>query len=146
MTTLEKLKKLEKSGEYLFHGSDTDIERFEPKQAHTIKGGKKFLDGKPAVFASPHADYAIFMAIVNKKNFPKGYRARVDFDGDPLLFFATKDTLAQMTGNEQGFVYVFTKEDFEERNHAEFVSYKEVVPLMKIRVYRKDFLPSIEVL
>ena len=72
---MQELKKFEKSGEYVFHGSENLVEEFEPMQAYTMKNWKQIPDGKPAVFASPFLDYAIFMAIINKKNCPKGFRS-----------------------------------------------------------------------
>jgi len=111
----QELKNLEKQDKYVFHGSENIIEAFEPGQAYTIVNGKQIPDGKPAVFASPFIDYAIFMAIINKTNCPKGLRSGCAWNGNKLKFTATKETLEQLSKNSRGYVYIFNKSDFKEK-------------------------------
>lgn len=114
----EKLQSLEASGKYLFHGSeDPNIDSFEPRQAHNYRGGVQEPDGEPAVFASDKADYAILMALVNKKNCPKGYESSAgtvdDEKGNIVLQLkAKKSALEQLNDESFGYVYIFDKDAF----------------------------------
>lgn len=137
----QKLLKLEKGDEYVFHGSESLIDEFEPRQAHTIIEGQRVPDGEPAVFASPFASYAVFMAIINKTNCPKGLRSGCSYSNRGLEFTATKATLEQLNEQSKGYVYVFNRSDFEQKNNSEWVSYKKVKPLRLVEVYFSD-LPS----
>ncbi len=107
---------------------------------------KNTPDGEPAVFASPFADYAIFMALINKENCPKGYRASVRSEEGVLIFRATQTTLSQLNEETTGFVYVFEKAKFEKRSDEEWVSYSTVTPISKIQVYLTDFAPEIKII
>lgn len=133
---LNKLKEIENSGDYVFHGSPFEIEIFEPRQAYNTADEVEVPDGEPAVFASQKLDYAIFMAIINIKNCPRGYRS----SSNGKIFKATKKTLEQITQDSDGFVYVFNKDDFLERSNGEeeCVSYKPVKPLYKYPVSFSD--------
>lgn len=137
----KELSKLEKENKYIFHGSEGLINEFEPRQAHTIIEGQRVPDGKPAVFASPFASYATFMAIINKTNCPKGLRSGCSYSNRGLEFTATKATLEQLSEESKGYVYVFDRSDFEQKNASEWVSYKKVKPLRFIEVTFSD-LPS----
>ncbi len=146
----EELQSLEKTGEYVFHGSPLRLEVLEPRQAnnHLKKEDGEYEpipDGKPAVFASPFADTAIFMAVVNRSNAPLGSRSgfSVDDNGN-FEFRATKETIGQIQESAKGYVYVFDKDKFELRNHNESVAYESVVPVRIIEVGKND-LPHVEV-
>ncbi len=145
MSSYKKLHDLEKQGIYVFHGSENLVDEFEPRQAHTVVEGKKIPDGEPAIFASPFSDYAIFMAIINKKNCSKGYFSGCSFRNGVLTFRATKHTLDQLSDTSSGYVYIFNKTDFQERNGSEWVSYEKVKPIEKIEVNRTDLKMSIEI-
>lgn len=56
------LQELEKSGEFVFHGSYQKLEILEPRQGRkrNKETGKIEEDGSPAVSATPFADIAIF--------------------------------------------------------------------------------------
>lgn len=142
----EKLEILEKDDEYVFHGSYMKIEEFEPRQAYTIVDGTKIPDGEPAVFASPFMDYAIFMAIINRINCPKGSRSGCSYNEKGLSFTATQKTLDQLSESSRGYVHVFNRSDFLQRNGSEWVSYKKVKPIEIIEVEWSDFTPSITVI
>jgi hypothetical protein len=146
----EELHKLEKTGEYVFHGSPSKLDILEPRQAHNhIKkeGGEyeAVPDGEPAVFASPFADIAIFMAVISRKNAPLGTRSGFSSDSkNHFEFRATKETMDQIGDEANGYVHVFKKDGFEERNHNEVVAYQAVTPIKIIEV-RKEDLPPVEI-
>ncbi|MDB5194492.1 MAG: hypothetical protein JWN50_506 [Parcubacteria group bacterium] len=144
----QKLLELEKTGQYVFHGSGSEVEEFEPRQAHNHVNGEQIPDGEPAVFAASVVEYAIFMAIINKKNCPKGYRASSGSfgvkDGAAVMRYrATADTLSQLKDDASGWVYIFDKSLFSLRDEGgvEYISTKNVVPLEKVEVKKTD-LPS----
>lgn len=145
----KKLLELEKTGKYFFHGSPNEVEVFEPRQSHNDVKGVQIPDGDPAVSASPAIDYAIFMAIFSRKNFPKNYTTKTSTNAESefaekfkLTFFATQATLDQLTDDASGWVYVFNKEDFPFRKSpSEFRSRVPVRPIEKILVTKED-LPS----
>ena len=142
----QELKEIEKQDGHLFHGSGKIVEEFEPRQAYTVvKTGEKIKDGRPAIFASPSVDYAIFMAIVNKSNCPRGLRSGCGGYGK-LRFTATKDTLEQLNKDSSGYVYIFNRSDFEKRNEGEWVSYEKIKPLRMVEVKWSDFTPDIEMI
>lgn len=128
----------------MFHGSGLKLDKLEPRQAFNFQDGQRIPDGLPAVFASPFADYAIFMALINRENMPKGYRSGVSYSNKELRFRATKDTLKQFTGDLSGYVYVFDKNDFQKRSKDQWVAYKEVSPISTIVVHLSDFTKDIE--
>lgn len=141
-----RLRELESEGKWVFHGSGTETEILEPRQAHNYPSSsteEKIPDDKPAVFASPSADIAIFMAIVNKNNAPKGARSGFSKHGDePTEFRITKDTLDQIH-NAKGYVYVFEKDGFISRSPNEVLSYQSVKPSEVVTVTEKDLPENI---
>ena len=134
---------LERTGKYLFHGSENgEIDVFEPYQAYNFIRGKKVEDDKPGVHVTPLVDIAIFMALFNKQNCPKGFSSSFVFDKGKLVFGATQQGIDQLkTGNVVGYVYVFDKKLFKKRKHVEYISYNMVKPIQKIEVGFND-LPS----
>ncbi len=150
-TPKQILKNLEKTGRYVFHGSPFKIDKFEPRQAfQSIKKDdgeyEKIPDGDPAVFTSPFADTAIFMAVVSKQNAPRGIYSGFSADSrlNSVKFHATQETMDQINDEAFGYVYVFEKEKFKERNFNEAVSLEEVEPTMYIEVTKKD-LPEVTI-
>lgn len=148
----EILATLEKTGEYVFHGTSVDLPSLDPRQAVDVVRGP---DGLPAVFASMCIDQAIFHGIFNKKNLaddadPTWAGANVTTGGDgkiqsiDLQFAATQRTLDMLKPESAGWVYVFKRHDFLQRlddggnETIEFVSEKPVEPVMKIKVFRGD--------
>lgn len=142
----ERLRELERSGRFLFHGSGVAIEKFEPRQAHTIINGKQVPDGKPAIFASPFADYAVFMAIVNRANCPKGHRSGVAWENGLLSFTATRETLQQLDESSSGYVYVFNRSNFEKIRPNEWVSYDPVSAIEVLQVIWEDFKQTVSLI
>lgn len=146
MTNKQKLEKLERENKYLFHGSGFLIKTLEPRQAYQFTDGVNIPDGKPAIFASPFVNYAIFMALINKTNCPKGYQSSSGFDKDKLTFRATKKTLDQLNDISKGYVYILNRTDFTERYKGEWMSYKTVKPIDFVEVNKSDLNFPIDVL
>lgn len=146
----KRLLELEKIGEYFFHGSPNEVEIFEPRQSHNDIKGNLVPDGEPAVSASPSVDYAVFMAIFNLENCPKGFTSRVNVSSDTefaetfqLSYLATKEALEQLNDDSTGWVYVFNKKDFPfKKGPAEYRSLVHVEPLERLLVKRED-LPEV---
>ena len=143
-----RLRELESVGDFVFHGSGHKLQRLEPRQAYNysvISNEGKVLDDKPAVFASPRADIAIFRAIINKNNIQRGLRSGFSFSGDgDLEFRATRATIDQ-TKNVKGYVYVFDKLKFIPRSSGELLSYEPVEPVEVVEVSEKDLPQNIEI-
>lgn len=147
----ERLLNLEKEGKWVFHGSALEIEEFEPRQAFNFIGGKNIPDGEPAVFASSVAEYAIFMAVVNEMNCPEGLHSSagtVQKDAHvSMQYRMTQHTSAQLKGDASGWVYVFDRSAFTQRDPGgvEFVSPIRIAPADKIKVRRMDLPENIEI-
>ena len=145
----KELLELEKTRKYLFHGSpDPQVEEFEPRQGYTVRDGMREPDEFPAIFASSRADYAILMAIINITNCPAGSQSGLGKKspdrGAPWRFWASEKTHVQLTDESSGVVYVFNREDFDQRgDSAEFRSIQNRKPLKSIAVTRRD-LPHVE--
>lgn len=148
----QELHALEREGIYVFHGTGADVDELEPRQAIDMKRGP---DGDPGVFASNKADYAIFMAIVNKYNCHSGARSRAGATFGPddtmtMKFGMSMETAQQLEANPSatGWVYVFEKNQFVSHGGdrtIEFVSHAPVRPLKKIKVSKRDLPEGIEV-
>lgn len=150
----EKLLALESEDKYVFHGSENpDLDMLEPRQGFDYINGVHEPDGDPAVFASNKADYAILMAIINKKNCPNGYSSSAgavsNEKGEIVLeLTATRDAVEQLTDDSFGYVYVFNRDDFElrENKRAEFVSKVPISSVDRIKVTKKDLPPCVKIL
>jgi hypothetical protein len=148
----EILLSLEGEGKYVFHGSqNSDIDVMEPRQAYNHKDQIAEKDGDPAVFASKFADYAIFRAIVNENNCPKGVMSTVDtkYNRDTawLEFEVSKEAMDQLDENSSGYVYVFDKDAFTPKREGavEYISTSPVSSVRKIKVMKSDLPPDIKV-
>jgi hypothetical protein len=148
----KQLQILEMSGQYVFHGTGEDITVLEPQQAYKRVAGEREKDGPAAIFASSSADYAIFFAVISKKNCPLGRRAsvadsEVKGDGYKLKFKASENTLSQLDDASSGWVYVFDRSQFFIRQEGgiEYANRSPIAPLKKIKVTRKDLPTEIEV-
>jgi hypothetical protein len=149
----QHLLHLEETGQYVFHGSSNEVEVFEPRQAYTWHKGYKEKDGEPAIFASHSVDYAIFMAVVSRKNCTGNYHAGVATTAKTagskeynLKFKVLRETLDTFKKDAKGWVYVFKKEDFPTPNGpSECVAYSHVTPLEKIVVTPEDLPEDIQI-
>lgn len=139
-----RLEQFEKGGTYVFHGTGYEIDAFEPRQAYNFRNEAFIPDGDPAIWASPVADYAIFMALVNDVNCPAGYHSGSGTRTGSLRFRATRKTLEQLTDKATGYVYVFDRSNFTKRDENEWFSTTQVAPLERVEVTRSDFTREIE--
>lgn len=148
MSSLQRLRILEQEGRWVFHGSSSKLEVLEPRQAYQYPHNSdigKIRDDRPAIFTSPVADIAIFMAIINKTNAPKGSRSGFYPQSDGTVTFrATKETMEQIK-NARGYVYVFSKEKFSPRSNIEYVSYGSIRPEEVLSVTEEDLPVQIEI-
>ncbi len=153
VTGREYLHLLESQEKYVFHGSENpDLITLEPRQGFNYENGVQIPDGNPAVFASNKADYAILMALINKKNCPNGYSSSAGTTnneaGEIILELSVrKDALEQLTENSSGFVYIFDRNDFLPRKNrgVEYTSEVPVTSIDKVKVTKKDFPPYVQI-
>ena len=144
---------LEAENRYVFHGSENpSIDMMEPRQAYNYKDDIQEPDGDPAVFASSKVDYAILMAIVNSTNCPQGYHSsagtQVDEKGEVILkLWMDKQAYDQLTDSSEGYVYVFDRDLFVQRNErgVEYMSKAPVTSVRKVRVTKGDLPTYVEV-
>lgn len=135
----EKLKALEATGDYVFHGSANDkIIELEPRQAFSY--GKP--DGKPAVFAAGYADPAIFMAVLGSRK-AGGW----DRDGNKFKFYIEREPWEQAKKeNWAGHVYVLNRESFKRYRSWDWRSETAVTPVEVVEVSFTDLPYGIKVL
>jgi len=141
-----RLRELEQEDKWVFHGSGDKIDTLEPRQAYNYpanSGGEQIPDDKPAVFASPNADIAIFMSIFNRNNASRGFRCGYDAQGDGSFKFRTTKYTMDQIHDAKGYVYVFDKTKFISRSSSEVLSYESVVPAEVIVVSEKDLPKNI---
>lgn len=142
-----ELLQLEAEGKYVFHGTGVDVEMLEPRQSVDTQTGP---DGNPAVFASDLVDYAVFMAIINKRNFPGGIRSRVSRYGHEdgsheYAYYVPAGALERLDESATGWVYVYAKEQFNPyKKPGEFISEVPVTAVRKVLVHRRDLPIHIE--
>ncbi len=140
MATKEEILNLEKQGDFVFHGSPDKLDFLEPRQAYTWKNDVKTEDGEPAVFTSIYSDIAIFMALINGENIKATYKSGYGFENNKLSFRFSKEVKDKLI-NLKGYLYIFNKSDFQQKNHAEYISNKIVKPI-KILEIDETFLPK----
>jgi hypothetical protein len=148
----DKLLELEKSGDYVFHGSGESLKKLMPRQAYTYVEGQQLKDGEPAVFASSRIEYAVLMAIINRANcvgsYHSGAGVHIDEAGVMTLKLrASKETMANLKHDARGYVYVLNKKGFTNRHPkgVEYVAHGEVTPVEIIVVSREDLSRDIEI-
>ena len=152
----QKLLELEKSGNYVFHGSPVGgIKILEPKQGkyvpNTKKREEKINDGKPAVSATPYLEIAIFRAIVNSENIKQksiltgfGYSLKKGVN----LRVSSEKILDEAYDNSMGYIYIFNKKDFEPYDRdgeakptsMEWRSYTAVKPIEVVKITGEDLI------
>lgn len=143
--SVDHLRELEESGKYVFHGSGNEIEKFEPRQAYNFRDEKFTPDGDPAIWASPHFRYALFMAVVSDANCPDGFHSGAGSRTGELQFRATQKTLDQLRPDSKGYVYVFNKSEFTKRDENEYFSKMTREPVERIVVRYSDFDMPVEI-
>lgn len=148
MSGKERLKELESKEEYVFHGSDTRLDKLEPRQAYNYPGigpNNRVPDEDSAVWASPNSDLAIFMAIYCKPNVENCRTSFTNYADGRVTFRATPQSAGQVHG-AKGYVHVFPKEDFpNSRGGSEVWTNESVKPIEIVEITEKDLPPNIEV-
>ena len=140
MINKDEILELEKQGNFVFHGSVEKLDYLEPRQAYTWKENIKTKDGEPAVFASKYSDIAIFMALINMTNLKCTFHSGFGMKNDKLEFRLSKE-LSNKLVNLRGYLYIFNKSDFIQKNGLEYISYKTVKPV-KILEINESVLPN----
>lgn len=143
----EKLHQLETEGQFVFHGSSHIINELEPRQAYNQNkdDGKMEADGKPAVFATPFAEMAIFRALTNGDDLPINSTSSFGINENGLHFSVTKNLLSYLK-NKTGVVYVLDKSQFSVFEAIQCRSYEKVVPVDAVEVTAEDLPDNIEIL
>ncbi len=154
----EILHELEGENLYVFHGSmNGDIKTFELKQGKQVPNVNKPLemieDGSPAISASPHADVAIFRAIMRGKNLGMDITTRFGSRNGKLSFIVFQKNAIEAAKDKKGYVYIFNKTDFEpydrdgnvSEDNMEWRSYKPVKPIRVVEVNFDDLPKNIEI-
>jgi hypothetical protein len=145
----EKLLSFEKEGKFVFHGSSDSIEILEPKQPLIFNKQSKAKEkhGEPCVAATPHADIAIFRAIVNPRNFSeKGYASSFGVNkNNTIRLCATKQVLENIK-DKRGFVYVLDISLFKRFSGMEWRSNQAIKPNEVILVTADDLPRGIKLI
>jgi len=128
------LQYLEKTGEYVFHGSSVpDISELEVRQPYDWKNGVKKEDGAPSVVATPYADIAIFRALAYKDHTSFG------MNGHELHFGASRKAFEEAR-QSVGYVYVFKKIHFFPRQGDEQnMEWRSLLPQKPDQIVRVEF-------
>ncbi len=141
------LHELERSGEYVFHGSPYgDIAEFEPRQMTTQVDGVAVGDGI-GIATTPHADLAIFHAITKDRG-----EGETGFgtNDDGSIHMEASQTVLDATKNHTAYVYVFPKSAFAPRygNDQEMERRSEVVqkPVQVVTVTDHDLPTNIDII
>lgn len=137
---MNDLRQLERTGQYLFHGSSTPgIEEFVPRQAMSF--GKP--DEHPAVFASEAIAPPIFMAVLGNK----GAGGWNNHDKEGFGFYVSETLFDQAKQeNWKGYVYVLPRESFTKRADWEWRSEQNVKPIAVFEVGIPDLPSGIEIM
>jgi len=144
----EKLKEMELSGHYLFHGSSDPINIFEPRQAQSALDGKSFDDGDPAVFASSEIEVPIFRSIFHPAHYESlegNFNTEMSHGENTGVSFKVSKNAMEASLDKTGYVYVFEKNDFELRNNIEWRSFKVIKPYAVFHASFEDIGLPIEV-
>ena len=80
------------------------------------------------------------MALINISNIKATYKSGYGFENNKLTFRISKEVKDKLN-NLKGYLYIFNKSDFQQKNHAEYVSFKIVRPV-KIIEMNESSLPK----
>jgi hypothetical protein len=141
------LYELERSGEYVFHGSPYgNIAEFEPRQMTTQVDGVAVGDGI-GIATTPHADLAIFHALTKDRG--EGERGFGTND-DGSIHMEASQTVLDAVKDHAAYVYVFPKSAFAPRygSDQEMERRSEVrqKPVRVIAVTDRDLPTSIDII
>lgn len=140
---------------YLLHGSNEQIEKFEPRVPQARKGIEVSPENAvKAVYASTESQLPILMAIVSRKLIREASKERVE-RGKSVVYFGAKEggyysSCSLHPFMRNGFVYVFNRDQFvssdpDDPNCAQFVSEHTVSPILIIPVIPEDFMHEIKI-
>ena len=139
IVSLERLRDLSLTGNYLFHGTSEKIDSFEPRQAQNFNGQEMVNDDKPAVFASCEIHIPLFRSIFSPNNMDvdreANFTTRMEDYGDHVVTKANSEAIEQVR-QKKGFVYVLPRDTFINRRGQEWISYDRVKP---IAVYETSY-------
>jgi hypothetical protein len=137
------LKELERSGDYVFHGTSEPLGQLQPRQAYSH--GKP--DGVPAVCAASDVDTAIFMALQRcavlalKERGKLSQRSSAGYShhGDNCHFYGSPEIIQELLYT-RGYVHVLPKDGFTRYyGDLEVRSRESVIPVETIEVTIEDF-------
>ncbi len=136
---VEYLKRLENSGEFVFHGSpNRDIAVMEPRPA-TDTSGDSFKNDT-AVFADARSAYAILRALIPSRDKVSGDWTLSTGMRKGIPEIQASEDIARMFGTERGMVYVMPKKDFEEsKDLVQWKSKNPEKPFYKVEVGIEDY-------
>jgi hypothetical protein len=141
VSSKERLLELESTGKYLFHGSPSKVETFEPRQAYTDINGKPTPDGEPSVFASEEIETPIFRSIFHEGSFEGlegSYEVGFSNSDDGAHYIHANEAAVEVCKQNSGYVYVFKRNDFTLRGNSEWVAIKNVKPVAVFRSVFED--------
>jgi hypothetical protein len=133
------LDAFERTNQYVFHGSALRLGELEPRQAYCHATGERLPDGPPAIFATHFVDFAIFMAVINRSNCQRGLHSSCDFEDGTLIFGASVDTVRQLNETSIGYVHLFHRHLFSQRNEYEWACFENLKPVEIVQVCWPDF-------
>ena len=113
-----RLLAFELTNQYVFHGSPRgDLEALEPRQGTHVTdldspSESSILDGRPAVSATPYADFAIFRAVINGTNVPFDHFGGFGVTDGELEFHVSSEKVLDAAIGKKGYVYVLGREHF----------------------------------
>lgn len=143
----KRLLDLEKSNNFVFHGSTSNIGVLTPRQGYNFnkKTNKMEKDGDPAIFATKFVEIAIFRALINKNNVQETNLSYFNIENNSPCFAATQN-LIDAAKTKTGKVYVLNKNQFQEHNKMESISHTSSVPIESIDVVFQDLPKNIKII
>lgn len=141
-----RLLALEKTDRFVFHGSPDIISVMEPRQAYyyDLETHEKTEDGKPAIFATPNADVAIFRALITEKTLAEDSTSSFGVN-DGVIHFSATQNLLDHTRGKLGRVYVFDKSKFHTFEGIQCRSEEKIIPVEVVEVGAEDLPDNIDV-
>lgn len=143
--SLKELLEMEKSGKYVFHWSNRNIKKLEPRQAYNYKKWKNEKDWEPAVFATESAYVAIFRSLISNNYDVKNSRNIFWINGSKIHFACTANLL-ESARTRIGKIYILNKEDFTEFQWIQCRSYAPIRPIKMIEVGFGDLPENIKII
>lgn len=116
----------------LFHGSSELLATLNPTQ--TVNASQAVAEDSLA-YATPNANYAIFLAILHLK---KGGNASVTITDETSEFSISDGFVNGESTLANGHVHIVPSDGFEGVGNSEFVSKQEVPVLLSIEVMPRD--------